>query len=960
MTRLPRVRAVVWAGVAFALSAPVGSLESAELLQPGVALTHELGPGEAHTLRVDLDAGELLEALVEQQGVDVAATVAGPDGVPALEVDARYDPTRIERLLWVAQASGAHSLNLRSAPARPGGRYRIVLHPPRPASPGDVARVSAQRDYEQAVRLWRGLGQGQGTAGGRPEALRRLESALGRFRSEGDRRGEGESLEEMAGIQALVNRQTEALSSAEQALAISREIQDRSAEVAALGRIGWARYWLGDTRRGVEQLQEVLRIARDTKNEWREAICLNDLATVYRRSGEAEMAIAMQEEAIAKSRASGNRRVEASSLNNMGTAYKDLGEYGQAIETFERALPAFRALNDAVGEARTLNNLGNVLRLQGDDARARDLYLQVLAFNSETDPGGDDEASALNNLASVLYRLGDYGEALEHSRRSLEIRRRLRRLSGQASSLHNIGQSLQKLGQSEEALASLEEALRIRGNLGERYEQAETLLAIAGVERERGHLREALAHAEAAVSLTDTLRSEVTSPELRASFVAAEQDKYDVYIDLLMRLHEQEPAAGHDADALQASERARARILLEALVEARADIRQGVEPSLLERERSAQKQLREAAARLSGPPIQESADQPVGHAKREVEARSEEYRQLQARIRQESPRYAALTQPVAATIEEIRRDVLDDDTVLVEFYLGEERSFLWALTCSALVSQALPARAPIETAARRVHALMTERQRTRPPAGLREADRQLGIESTALGRLLLDAIAPRLETEWKGKRLLIVASGALAYVPFGALPSPAASPPRPLLLDHEVVFVPSASVLAALRRESPPASAGMRVAVVADPVFDASDPRVRASARSSARRGTGGAARRSETPMGLRRAMTSLGRDSFSRLPFSRLEANAIGTLVHGPALLRATDFSASRTLVTEGALGNRRVVHFATHGLLNSEHPELSGLVLSLVDERGRAPGRLPSHARDLQPSSSPPTSSS
>jgi CHAT domain-containing protein/Tfp pilus assembly protein PilF len=936
VTRRSRPRALLCTGVALGFTASLGAAEHTELLQPGLALSREISPGEAHHLRFELGAGEFLEALVEQRGVDVAITVVEPDGHVALEIDTRLDPTRTERVLWVGRSSGTHSLRLRAAPLRPGGGYRVLLDAPRPAAAGDATRVSAQRDHEQAVRLWRGLGDGQGTAQGRPEALRRLESALVAFRSERDRRGEGETLEEMAGIHALVNRQAQALSHAEQALAIARELQDRPAEVAALGRIGWATYWLGDKRRGVEQLQEVLRIARETSNAWRESICLNDLGTIHRRSGEAEKAIELQEQAVAKSRASGNRRGEAFSLNNLGTAFKDLGEYGQAIETFERALPAFRALNDGLGEARTLNNLGNVLRLQGDDARARELYLQLLAFARETDPGGDDEASALNNLASIAYGLGDYEEALAYGRRSLEIRRPLRRISGMAFSMQTVGQSLHKLGRSEEALATLRDARGIRRDLGERYEEAETLLALATVERDRGNLREALEHAQAAVSLTDALRSEVTSPDLRASFVAAEHDKYDLLVDLSMRLHDREPAAGHDAAALQASERARARILLEALVEARADIRQGVEPGLVERERALQKQLRDAAARLSGLLAQDGANQEVAAARREVEARSEEYRQCQARIRQESPRYAALMQPAAATVDEIRRDLLDEDTVLLEFYLGEERSFLWAVTRSALVSQALPARAAIEAAARKVHGLLTERQRTRTPAALREADRQLEIESMALSRLLLDAVATRLEAEWKGKRLLIVSSGALAYVPFGALPSPAAAPPRPLLAEHSIVSIPSASVLVALRREPARPAGGRRLAVVADPVFDAGDPRVRASAKAATKRGAGGTAPSAEAPTGLRRAMASQGRQGFSRLPFSRGEANAIGTLVADAALLKATDFAATRALVTDGGLAGHRIVHFATHGLLDAEHPDLSGLVLSLVDEQG------------------------
>jgi hypothetical protein len=314
---------------------------------------------------------------------------------------------------------------------------------------------------------------------------------------------------------------------------------------------------------------------------------------------------------------------------------------------------------------------------------------------------------------------------------------------------------------------------------------------------------------------------------------------------------------------------------------------------------------------------------------------------------------------VPATLEEIRRDVLDDETVLLEFHLGQRRSFLWALTRTALVSQPLPAQATIEAAARQVHALLTERQRTRAPAAVRDADRRLEAESLALSRLLLGGIEPRLGTDWKGKRLLIVASGALAYVPFGVLPSPAAPAPRPLLADHEIVFAPSASVLLTQRRELGENAPGpTTVAVLADPVFDAADPRVKGRRPGAAKHGPTDPRQTSPgPPTGLTRALSSLGRQGFSRLPFSRREANAIATLVPG-SLLKATDFDAARTLVVDGGLGDRRLVHFATHGLLDSEHASTAArrrpphgatrvvagpaLGSALLLGRLRAPGRV------------------
>jgi len=157
-----------------------------------------------------------------------------------------------------------------------------------------------------------------------------------------------------------------------------------------------------------------------------------------------------------------------------------------------------------------------------------------------------------------------------------------------------------------------------------------------------------------------------------------------------------------------------------------------------------------------------------------------------------------------------------------------------------------------------------------------------------------------------------------------------AAPSQLLAADHEIVYAPSAAVLLALRGGQAPAPAASEsVAVLADPVFEASDPRVR-----------GGREEGAEAPAtsALSRAAASLGRTGFARLPFSRREADWIASEVPPEALLRATDFEASRALVAGGALDQRQVIHFATHGVLETEHPDLSGLVLSLVDEQGRS----------------------
>jgi CHAT domain-containing protein len=208
----------------------------------------------------------------------------------------------------------------------------------------------------------------------------------------------------------------------------------------------------------------------------------------------------------------------------------------------------------------------------------------------------------------------------------------------------------------------------------------------------------------------------------------------------------------------------------------------------------------------------------------------------------------------------------------------------------------------------------------------------------------------------KGKRrLLFVAEGALQYVPFSALPAPgppsalsSASPGfTPLILDYEVTSAPSASVLAVLRddlaRRRPAPKA---VAVFADPVFGRTDPRVsRAAAGADAAGAEAGEAAKgtpqeSGTRGVLMRAVAETrvagGPQRLGRLPHSRAEAERILALVPEAERLSAFGFEASREMAVSPELSRYRYLHFATHSLINSQHPELSGIVLSLVDASG------------------------
>jgi CHAT domain-containing protein len=276
---------------------------------------------------------------------------------------------------------------------------------------------------------------------------------------------------------------------------------------------------------------------------------------------------------------------------------------------------------------------------------------------------------------------------------------------------------------------------------------------------------------------------------------------------------------------------------------------------------------------------------------------------------------------------EIQWNVLDEGTLLLEYALGETTSYLWVVSPAAVRSYTLAPKAEIEGAARALY------ERLSAPPGAAGPER----EAAALSRLVLGPAAEALGN----KRLLVVAPGMLQYVPFGVLPAPGAasgtSAPVALLSRHEVVSAPSASVVALIRREAAGRPVGSRtVAVLADPVYGATDPRVKGKEARIAP----GAPATHTAPSVLERALRSMRGStdgSLSRLPFSRWEADAIAALAPRGDARKALGFEASRETALSSELGHYRIVHLAAHGLLDAKRPELSGVVLSLVDDQGK-----------------------
>ena len=673
------------------------------------------------------------------------------------------------------------------------------------------------------------------------------------------------------------------------------------------------------------------------------AVSLSNLGVLFENRGDLAQAEQNYRAAVAIEERHFPRSFElAHTLGNLGTLLHQRGDLTKAEEYYSKSLAMTEKLKPGGLEvAGLLGYLGQCVLNRGDPARAEAYQKRALAIKQKLDPDGIDVAYSLANLGDVARVRGDFDKAQEYYRRALDIGERLIPSSlDVAGFLIGSGNVARDRGDFKSAGEQYQRASEIMAKVAPgSLDNVETLAALAGTTGRQGQLLMAGQLYQQALSALEGKAAYLGGITKDRSLYRAKHVRYYAeYVDLLLRQGQQEVA-------FQVLEGSRARTLLEALSQDRIDIRRGADASLVDRERILRQSLNAKSQYrirlLNGQHTEEQA----AAADAELAEIFDRYQQVQAEIRAKSPGYATLTQPQPLTTNEIQR-LLDADTILLEYSLGEERSHVFVVSQSSLTVYELPKRVRIESLARHVYRLLNARNyevkgetESRRDARWAQADAEYPKAAAELSRMILGPVAELLPE----KRLLVVSEGALQYVSFAALPVPATARSEhlaaktgvPMMFEHEIVNLPSASVVAELRRAEMGRKPALKeVAVLADPVFDSADERITRAIRARSKAAL--------FPERLTRSAADVGKSrngSFylNRLLYTREEARAIVSLVPPGKALVALDFQASRAAATNSMLSEYRIVHFATHGLLDSKHPELSGLVLSMVDKQGR-----------------------
>ncbi len=869
-----------------------GAAPAAEVpLLPGRSVTGTLVTA-SRCYPVHLSLGSPVRFSLSQVSGDLALEISDPSGRSLIRIDEwEYG---VETATLVPAVSGGFRACVSAVGKSPDPLRYALLFEPAGAPPSEVeTRGRAERAASEAKKL---------AAGAKDADLRQAvetnREALALFRRLGDNSAEVLTLIKLGDALNGLGQYAPARAAYAEALAKCPP-DDLRAQAEALADSALSSSRLGEPEAALESLDGSLRIFERIGQPLSEATVRNNLGMLWLRTGEFQPALDSLLAALPGMKRKG-RASEGLALNNIALAYRMLGDYVRAEDYLRRALPLLAPPASPTDRGKALMNLGRLRALEGDLTGAMPYLTQASALLKDS-PDATARGDIENNLGQLLYRQGDPNGSLEHLARAQEIYQPGHSAVGLASADHFSGLALAGLGRTDEALEQFQSALQIRLSARLLDDSADTLVAIARIQRSRGDTAGARASLERAIQIGDELRVRVAGADLRASYFTSKQPAYQEAIDLLLQPLDQGASGDGAAQALALEERSRSRSLLEGLASRRHDILSGTAGEWLADEQRVVRTIgfkSQQLAQLPSPP--EAAAQRAALLK-DVEELQTEYDRLEGVLAERNPRQAAVAKAPPLGLEGIR-DVLDSETILLEFALGPERSYLWVVSKSELACFHLPGASSIEPLARQVASLAGARAaRLAQPA----QDRRFRSAAAELSRVLFADAAPML----LGKRLLLAPDGVLHNVPFAVLPAPG-EPGTPLGIAYELVNVPSASVLGALRShpvERPPGA--LRVAVFADPVFKG-DPRLPEPTR---------------------------GTSSLSSLPFSVREADSIQDAARAANVTRLTGFAASKQALAQPQVRTADILHIASHATIDDTRPELSGIYFSEADSNGK-----------------------
>lgn len=748
----------------------------------------------------------------------------------------------------------------------------------------------------------------------RMEQVRRLLSSAASFHANrGESFDQALALNDLGLAYSMDDKFDDAIATYHRALSLYEQLGEPSKQATVLQNIALAEFGLGRLSDAISHYASAQRLVDSREEPLLSAAILNNSALTNTFAGNHDVALRQLGDALPLTRVIQDKWWQVTVLDNIGLVYNRIGEKDLALDFYTQALALADAALNSSGRSNTLTKMGLILRDRGDAAKALELHREALSLLSTPSSrekmsihiatdyralGRLDEAEKL--LEDILHDSRGAGDNLILPLALLE--------RGHVRAIH---------GDISGAEGDFRRASRIFRTLEVPEREFDALLALARSLHRRRALDDALHELGRALLVAEELRAQSANPESRATIFETLRPAFDLKISVLADAYLAEEGDSPKRtllaiEALQTAEQARARAMSDF---ERFDLERPRSSGLLTHQRrSIYRELAARRQRLESLLESSAPDNPrLATVRADIASLRQKLNTIDAQIAAAS---SAPERANSSTMFDAK--IASEDAAVIEYWLGAEHAFAWTLTHQGIEMTMLGDSSVISNTALSLH---------RALSGYGSVPVQ---ERLALAQHLYERIlSPLPDHVLDKRRLFFAADGALHYVPFATLRSGATEGRRFLVENHDVALTPSIRTLLNGRGRRSPALSN-RMLLVADPLYDRNDPRL-ADGKSVAVASTSS----NVSPVRLRSAAYA---ETLPRLPGTAVEARTIGTHFDTRDIDRLEGPLATRDRFLRTNLEQYRFIHVASHAVSDSEVPQLSALVLSTVDQQGRA----------------------
>lgn len=722
------------------------------------------------------------------------------------------------------------------------------------------------------------------------EAENYLKQCLNVYADVGDKKGQAHALHSLAVAYDTDRRHELAVEYFEKSLALSQDAGDRNLTALIFNGLGMAHTSLGHYEVGLEFYQKARALSEELGDKAILNMALNNIGTRYLAQGRYGEALEYLNKSLAVIQEIGpaaDQRSLAYKYQNIGLVYRRQGRLEQALMYSRKSLDILVAIDDKFGIANLQNNIGVIYKSQGLYDQGLEWFQKALAGYEalKATPG---VARCLNNIGDTYRLQGRLDDATEPLLKSLQLREQNKDRGAVTLSLNNLARLYEAQHNYSEMLEVSRRSAKLADDLYSREEIWTAQDLIGRASAALGQPDEARAAFLASIATLEALRREVAGGEQQQqSFLEGRLSPWLDMVDLLVSQRKY-------AEALSFAEQSKARVLLGALQSGRTDLRK----SWSKEEQQADEQLRLQMVSLNSLFTAEvRKDKPdakrVGELKSAVEKTRLEYEDFETRLYVAHPELKVQQgQAPIVKAEELAALLPDTSSALLEYVVGDDRTHLFVVTKGSREADV------------RVYTLAIKREElAKQTEAFRQqlASRDLGFRSSAtkLYELLLKPAAPQLA----GKTNLIIAPDSTLWdLPFQTLVN---GSNRFVIEDAAIAYAPSLTVLREMtkRRQVEAAHASpATLLALGNPLLG------------------------SET---LKRAALTLRDGKLEPLPEAEQEVKALGRL-YGAARSRVYVGAEAREDRVKSEAGRAKILHFATHGMLNNASPMYSHLALA------------------------------